>query len=201
MNWYSASPGNGEARVNSEQLEQLIAAHERQIYDYLHYLGAGKTSVIEDLVQDTFLAAFQSPNAPTLSEPTKVAAWLRGIARNRFLAYCHRARTGKVRADSASLEQAEAAWSLEYLRADNGSEYLDAFRVCLQGLTEKQTSLIRMYYTENYSRKELADELGMSDDGVKTFLRRTRAALAACVKRRLSLAGTPSGNVGQANGL
>jgi len=130
-----------------------------EIYDYLRYLGAGKTSVIEDLVQDTFLAAFQSPNPPLNSEPGRRAAWLRGIARIRFLAYCHRQRIGKVRADSTLLANAEAVWSAEYLRAGDGSEYLDALRSCLQTLAERQERLIELYYGQNKSRKELADKL------------------------------------------
>ena len=58
------------------ELETLIRAHQAELYRYLRYLGADPASA-EDLVQDTFLATFQSEADLEAGVPA-AAAWLRG---------------------------------------------------------------------------------------------------------------------------
>ena len=71
--------------MSRDELEALVLAHQAELYRYVRYLGAGDPNAAEDLVQETFLAAFKSQNAPAASESARHAAWLRGIARNLFL--------------------------------------------------------------------------------------------------------------------
>ena len=100
--------------MRRDELTALIRTHQAELYRYLRYLGADRTSA-EDLVQETFLAAFQSD---VNLEPgaSAAAAWLRGIARNLFLQWCRRNRTSPARVDSETVERAEAAWRSTFLR-------------------------------------------------------------------------------------
>jgi RNA polymerase sigma-70 factor (ECF subfamily) len=171
--------------MNRDDLEALIRAHQAELFRYLRYLGAVDRAVAEDIVQETFLAAFRSPAPPLTDDVRRQAAWLRGIARNQFYAYCRRSRRSPVRADSDLLERAEALWADEFLRSGDGFDYVEALRHCLALCGTRQRRLLELRYTEGRSRAEMARLLQMTEDGIKSALQRIRALLADCIQRRL----------------
>lgn len=178
--------------MDRDELAAVVGVNQAGIYRYLRYLGADRPTA-EDLVQETFLAAFKSRTAEQdLSSPS---AWLRGIARNLFLQHCRRCKRSPVVVGSEHLEQAESTWQSVFLRDGDGFDYLEALRRCLQDLSTKQRDALDMRYRDKKSRSEMAQFLGISEDGIKSLLRRLRAALAQCVEKRLALDGTDfSGN-------
>jgi RNA polymerase sigma-70 factor (ECF subfamily) len=171
--------------MTREELETLVRTHQAEIYRYVRYLGASDCAVAEDLVQDTFLAAFQSADPPPGSDLRRQSGWLRGIARNLFLYHCRRVRTNPVRTDTASLEKAENLWAVEFLRDGDGFDYVEALRRCLGTLGGKQRQVIDLCYNQGKSRLEMAKLLQMTEDGIKSALQRIRAALLSCIQRRL----------------
>jgi RNA polymerase sigma-70 factor (ECF subfamily) len=172
--------------LSRTELETLVRMHQAEIYRYLRYLGADATTA-EDLVQEAFLAACQSENPPSSTDSPLRAAWLRGIARNQFLTFCRRRKRSPVQADPESLEQAEAVWRREFLRSGDGFDYVEALRACLAEMPERSRGILDMRYTQGKSREEMAKLCLMSEDGVKSLLRRVRAALGECIRRRLGL--------------
>ena len=172
--------------MDQERLEELVLAHQSEIYRYVRYLGADPATAA-DLVQDTFLAAFQSTNVPDFADLRARAAWLREIARLRFLMFCRRKRTSPVDVSSERLEQAEAVWSSEFVREQDGFDYLEALERCLDDLPRREREILDLRYRAGKSRSELAALLRMSEDGVKSLLRRIRSRLEACVRGKLGL--------------
>lgn len=171
--------------MDRSELESLVRIHQAAIYRYARYVGADAVAA-EDIVQETFLAAFRGRAIPGTGSSAE-AAWLRGIARNIFLQHCRRARTGPITADSDFLEQAEAAWSGEFLRSDDGFDYVEALHQCLETLSPEQRRIIEQRYAEKKSREEMARQAGLSENGIKSVLRRIRATLAECIRKRLKL--------------
>ena len=169
--------------MHSQELTTLVRAHQAELYRYMRYLGADD-GVAQDLVQDTFLAVFQG-SEPSEPGDRAAAAWLRGIARNLFLRHCRETRTAKVRADSELLERAEATWRAAFLRDGDGFDYVEALRTCLDTLTKQQREVIDLRYSQRRSRVDMAAQCQMTENGVKSLLRRIRARLAECVERRL----------------
>ena len=83
------------------------------------------------------------------------------------------------------LEAAEAVWQAHC--GDDGAErYLDVLRTCLEGVNERQDRVLRLKYEEGSSVSSIALTLGMRENGIKTLLRRTRAALRSCIERKLA---------------
>jgi len=167
-------------------IASLIRAHQAEIYRYLRYLGADAATA-EDLVQETFLAVLRSGRVPADTEAGR-AAWLRGVARNLFLQWCRRQRTAAVRADSESVERAEATWGAVFLRQGDGFDYMEALRACYGALPAQERRVVDQRYAHQMSRADMAKANDLSEDGVKSVLRRIRRALAECVRRRLRLA-------------
>lgn len=180
--------------MDRETLEGLIRAHQAELYRYARYLGADGFTA-EDVVQDTFLAAAEGASPPAdlalgnKPNARRASAWLRGVARNVFLMHCRSKRTSPVKVDSNYLERAEGVWASRFLREGDGFDYVEALRRCLEALPRKQRRVIDLQYVHRKARAEMAALFSMTDDGVKSLLRRIRAILADCIERRLRSPG------------
>src|SRR6185312_904110 len=164
------------------------------VYRYLRYMGAS-ADVAEDVGQETFLAAYKSTNIPMEDaqvEGGRCAAWLRGVARNQMLMYFRKARSNPISSDPVMLEtalnQADEVWSAQLLRSGDGFDYAEALQKCLARLQGTQRKVLDMFYGEEFSRAQIAESLNMSEDGIKSLMRRVRAALRQCVLTRLGKA-------------
>jgi RNA polymerase sigma-70 factor (ECF subfamily) len=155
----------------------LVHAHHKEIWRYLRFLGC-EDALADDLVQETFLAVLKKP--PTVSDTAAVRAYLRTIARNQFLAHCRKSN----RQTELDLDTAEQVWAETHPR-DGGEQRLSALDDCLAQLEGRAKQAIDLTYRENHSRADIAKKLDMSDDGIKSLLRRTRDALRQCVERKL----------------
>ena len=169
-------------------LESLVRVHQAELYRFVRYLGAER-SAAEDIMQETFLAAFKADLPAALNNARGEAAWLRAIARNLFLKHCRHLKNSPVTTDDTLLKKAEALWSTEFLRGGDGFDYVEALRTCLEELSEKQRRLVDMRYAQKKSRSEMAHLSQMTENGIKSLLRRIRSVLGECVKRTLKLEG------------
>lgn len=164
-------------------METLIRVHQAGIFRYLRFLGVYDRAVADDLAQETFLAAWRT--GITSDDPVKQAAWLRGVARNLFLAHCRKQRRQPRALDAATLEKAELIWASNFLRDGDGFDYVEALRRCMERLSERQRLFLDLRYTQDKSREEMAQTLQMTEDGIKSALQRLRAILADCIAVRL----------------
>jgi len=100
--------------------------------------------------------------------------------------HCRRMRAERHHiAEAAALEEAEVFWEREFLRGSGGLEIIEALRHCLRRIAQSARQVLEMFYREEKSRAEIARLYGMTEDGVKSLLRRTRAGLAYYIRRRL----------------
>lgn len=165
-------------QVTEEQaFSALVRRHQADLWRYLRFLGCDGAQA-EDLVQETFLAVWRKPFQQRGDRST--AAYLRTVARNLFLMAVRRKR---ARPAFRRLEEADAAWDQH---AGNGSQpYREALQGCLRRLSERARRVLDLFYRDRQSRGQIAAELGMKPDGVKTMMRRTRDALRTCIERDL----------------
>jgi RNA polymerase sigma-70 factor, ECF subfamily len=168
-------------------LARLVQEHQADVWRYLRFLGAPQEDA-DDLTQETFLSVARTPFA--LRSRGETAAYLRTAARNQLLML--RRRQGR-QVGTVDLAAAEDAWA-EAAVDGCFNEFLDALNQCCETLTGRAREAVDRFYRDGRSREELAAELEMGVDGVKSLLRRTRAVLRDCVERRL---GRQPKSVGQ----
>ena len=173
--------------MTKEDLEELIEAHQAELFRYLRFIGADH-SLAEDLLQDTYLRAFKSAAAPGLHDHGHRRAWLRRIAHNLFIDHCRRRSRSPVSFSSEAVETAESFWKNHFYRYDEGFGCMEALEQCLTKLTKSQRDLIDAFYSAKRSRDEIASAMGISSSGVKAALRRIRIALGECIQQNLSKA-------------
>lgn len=164
--------------LDRDRLCRLVHQHQADLWRYVRYLGAQATEA-DDLVQETFLSLARSGFDERSDGET--ASLLRTAARNQLLMLRRRERRAPPHTE---LEAAEAVW-VNTLPDGRSEPLLDALRDCVAGLEGRSGQIIQLHYTQKLSRDEAAKQLGMSTDGIKTLLRRTRAVLKECVERRM----------------
>ena len=149
------------------QLPELVHEHYPLLYRYAFRLS-GQTAEAEDLTQQTFLTA-QTQHSQ-LRDPRRARNWLCTILRNLFLK--GRRRDALVRrqpltdAPEPSVENSTDTWY--------DSEKLQA---ALLELPEEYRSPIILFYFEEFSYQEIAEQMQVPLGTVMSRLARAKAAL------------------------
>lgn len=159
--------------------EAAIARHLRMLWRYLRMHGASAVEA-EDLAQEAFVVALQKDAARL--EPAATAAFLRRTARFLFLRLRRGGRAAIDLADAVDL-----LWARD-CEADGGDGLLLALRQCVGALSERARRGLELSYglgaDAARGRSDVATELGMTENGVKTLLQRARQQLRECLQRR-----------------
>jgi RNA polymerase sigma-70 factor, ECF subfamily len=159
-------------------LGALMREHQAGLWRFLRALGA-EPDLADDITQETFLAVYRKPFEQR--SPGQTVAYLRIVAKNLFLKA--RRKAGKEVA-IAELEHVESEWN-ELAGESDGAELAKALKECLKQLEDKPRQALDLQYKEGKQRLQIAEQLGMTDDGVKTLLRRTKARLKKCMELRV----------------
>lgn len=169
--------------VDQQRMEELVTVHSADLYRYVRYLGADR-ALADDIVQDVFCQAMRSRSLPPGTDERRSGAWLRGVARHLLSRHRRKAGRSPVSLDSGALEEAEAVW-VETVEERSYESRISALRTCLSRLSDKEREFIDMFYGRAMSRSEIAAEKGMSEDGVKSALRRLRERLRRGIEARV----------------
>jgi RNA polymerase sigma-70 factor (ECF subfamily) len=156
-------------------LASLAARHRATVWRYLRVLGSDPT-LADDLTQEVFLVVLRHRDF-TVRDEVGALAFLRTTARHLYL------RSRRRRTSPQEVAAADAIWN-EQCGDGDGSPRLDALRLCLQALPERSRALLEATYGAELGRAAAARAFGMSQDGIKSALRRLRASLQECIERR-----------------
>lgn len=155
--------------------ESALVVAVRRVRRYLRFLGCARDAV-DDLVQETMLAALGRWPHDVAPLP-----WLLATARNL---HRHRLRALGRRRELHDVDRLHRLW-VDAVDDDGGDARRDALRACLQELPSRSRTVLDLRYGEQLDRAAIASRIGLREEGVKSLLARMRAALAACVGRRL----------------
>lgn len=156
-------------------LETLVRNHHGGLWRYLRLLGCTREQA-DDLTQETFLVVIRKGFEAI--EPAATNAYLRKTARFLFLNARRNMRTRR----EVDLDAAEDV-AREHLN-DGGDAYVNALRRCIDELRGRARDAVTAVYREQRPQAEVAQALGMKENGLKTLLQRTREVLRACIERK-----------------
>ena len=157
--------------ARSSQIIELVAQFAELLYRYAYRL-TGNAADADDLTQQTFLRAQQRGHQ--LRDTAAAKSWLFAIMRNSFLT--SRRHVGIVQ----SLDQISDPVSLaEPPEAVVDSEELQA---ALLELPEEFRSPLILFYFDEFSYQQIADQMGLPIGTVMSRLSRAKAFL----RKRLS---------------
>lgn len=171
--------GSSPTPTGPTNLANLIHRHQAGVWRYVRYLGADTTEA-DDLTQETFLAVARGGFVER--DDRQTAGYLRTVARNQLLAL-RRSQNREI--STVELEAADTVWTAAAGHEGQLESYLDALRECVDNLDGRPRRAIDLHYRDHASREDIARQLDMQPDGVKTLLRRTREILRECIERKL----------------
>ena len=165
VNLNDASLWQMTCRDDREAFEELVRRHQ-SVVSAVAYNGCGDLTQSEDIAQETFWAAWR--------DPTRLRAWLCGIARNLARNSNRRAARGASQLDE-SVDPAALTPEPHDEAVSREEETLvwDALEV----IPENYREPLILFYREQQSVAEVAAALDVSPDAVKQWLSRGRQML------------------------
>ncbi len=161
-------------------LKSLVIRHQDHIYTVCYSILKLKGEA-QEAAQDTFIKAFKSINL--YKEEAKFSTWLYRIAYRTCL-YMLRKRKTSVNLDTVTnivaIHQGDVMMDIE--KRESQELLLSA----INQLDPKEAGLIRMYYLDQLSIKELNASTGLSISNTKVILHRARKKLASIIKSQYS---------------
>ncbi len=158
--------GDGEA------FAELVKRYTRMLYNVAYRYNA---SAAEDLVQESFLRAFQHAN--TFSGRSKVSSWLYRICVNVCLTY--QGKAGLQMADIDEINESELVGRKDE-RPEVSAEHGETFRALedgLRALPSQQRMVFILRELQGLSYGEIADVLGINEQAARTNLCRAKRRL------------------------
>lgn len=172
--------------VNNDQtaITQLYNMTKDNVYYTIKTMISDEDTA-QDLTQDTFLKAMK--NLGQLNEPAAFKGWIKKIARNMTIDIL---RKRKVISFSQMVSSdSDEAIEFEDDRQENLPEVVidrkETTRLIgeiLGTLSPEQRVVTELFYYENLSVKEIAEELGVSENTVKSRLKYARNKIETGVK-------------------
>jgi RNA polymerase sigma-70 factor (ECF subfamily) len=158
-----------------------LALHDRWLRTIV-LTRLGERQAVDEVMQEVALAAV-AQRAP-LNDRNRLGAWLYRLAVRQALLY--RRRRGRQRKLLGNYAGSQAGtWAasdvrdpLDWLLQD---ERRGLVRAALQKLPRRDAEILLLKYTEDWSYRELAARLGVSESAVEARLHRARGRLRAAM--------------------
>jgi RNA polymerase sigma-70 factor (ECF subfamily) len=149
-------------------IAQLVAEHHQAVYRYAYRL-TGSVPDAEDLTQQVFLNAQQK--LAQVRQQERVRAWLFAILRNCFLKSCRKRRPLPAASLNLNMDSLPAAPRREVL-VEPGR-----LQAAINDLPPRYRVVLTMFYFENASYREIAEQLCLPMGTVMSRLARAKGYL------------------------
>lgn len=157
---------------NEDAAKSLYLQYSKAMYNLLCRL-CGDSELAKDLMQDAFIEAFNKIDS--FKGEATFGAWLKRIVLNTGLQYIRKKR----------LDYDELTPNIDHTD-DEGCEafYYNEYEIhyAIKSLPDKCRNVVVLYLLENYSHKEIAAQLGVTESTSKTHYKRGKALLKKQLK-------------------
>jgi RNA polymerase sigma-70 factor (ECF subfamily) len=172
--------------TRADEFERIAMPHSRSLLRVAHRLSSNAAEA-EDLVQETFLLAWR--NFRQFRHGSNVRAWLFRILFNLFYTYGRRQRTAPVTVSISTIGTDAWPASVGMVAA-----FVDAADMvqALSALHIEHKTVLLLGIVEGFTRREMAEILGVPMGTVMSRLSRARSALRAQLAPSSAYAGKRS---------
>lgn len=177
----------------SENKEQTISLLVENFSDDLYRWALHKTNqkeIAEDLVQDTFLAAFR--HFDKFREESSPKTWLFSILNNKIIDF-YRKKTKNINLQTYSLDNffgenetwkadtGKISWGGNENNLLDDEDFLAVLEKCLQRLSEQWRWVMQAKFLLEKSSEEICQELNISTSNYWQIVHRAKLALRTCI--------------------
>jgi RNA polymerase sigma-70 factor, ECF subfamily len=174
--------------------EKWVDDHGDSLYRYA-ILRVRNASVVEDLIQDTLLAALRGKDQ--FARRSSERGWLMGILKNKIMDHYRKSgrETSFTDMDFLADELAEKFTNGSWIHRDapvewkpeaevviHRDEFWTAMRACLGKLPARIAHVFMLREMEDLTTKEICKSLSLSENNLWVMLHRARMALRECLE-------------------
>lgn len=173
-------PSRGKSDAIDQQAIQLITEVQLSLYRHLSALVFSHEE-IEEIRQETNLTLWRKREQ--FDEIENFHAWARRIAYLEVLTWRRRKGRAPQLLDDDILEMVAQNGQETAIASEDRAA---ALTQCLQKLSEKDRTMLRMRYQEEMTSAAIGEQLSRSATGVRHSLLRIHRSLRECIQRRLA---------------
>jgi RNA polymerase sigma-70 factor (ECF subfamily) len=151
------------------------------VYSYIYTRTAGNSQLTEDIVQDTFVAAWQALD--TFKNVSSFRTWLCSIAKNKLREHYRKAinKEKHISNDSCDLTEHKSSFDLEQAELDKETRLF--VLKALNEINPLYRYVLILKYIDGLSVKEIAKVLSKTSKAVDGVLQRARVAFEKAYKK------------------
>ncbi|HTQ54017.1 MAG TPA: RNA polymerase sigma factor [Bryobacteraceae bacterium] len=159
-------------RRDRKATAEFVARYTDDIYLYVRSRLAPRVDLVDDLVQEVFLAAWESLGA--YRGDASLRSWLQGIARHKIENYYRACLRAPLPFDDAGPEIAGAIADIGVDESLDRGRLEEKTRRILATLPETHSLALLWRYWEKRSAQEMAERTGKTVKAVERLLARAR---------------------------
>ena len=156
----------------------LVRKYQKQVH-MLAWRKIGDFHIAEDITQETFLQVYQK--LETLEDPTRFLRWVYVIADRLCIAWLRKNQRHTEPLENANISEVETEAYSRYITTEHARTFAEARRDVVEALLAKlkggNRTTLTLHYLEGMTYTEISDFLGVSENTVKSRLRRARQQL------------------------
>lgn len=163
-----------------EIITQSILSSRLELLAYV-YSVTRDYHIAEDVYQEVFVKAVS--RSGTFESTDHLLKWFRVSARNRAIDFVRQTKGTYIGLSEETLGVLESAW-LDNSK-DAATERTEALQKCLQSLTPRSRTIVKMQYFENRTSQEIAEFIGGKVESAYQAVARIHKSLRECIDRTM----------------
>ena len=156
----------------------LVRKYQRQVHAHA-WRKIGDFQIAEDITQETFQQVYQ--NLETLEDPTLFSKWIYAIVNHLCIAWFRKNRLQTEPLEEICVLGIETEPYSRYVASEYAKIFVEAQRdlveKLLAKLKENDRKVITLHYFEEMTTSEIGEFLGISENTIKSRIRRARQQL------------------------
>ena len=156
----------------------LVRKYQQQVHAFARR-KIGDFQIAEDITQETFLQVYQK--LETLDDPTLFSQWIYTIANHLCIAWFRKNRLQTEPLEDVCIFGIETEPYSRYVASEHAKVAAEAQRdlveKLLTKLKESDRKVITLHYFEEMTSSEISEFLGVSENTIKSRIRRARQHL------------------------
>lgn len=167
-----------------EAVAHLVMKYQHLVRHYLYSLSPDP-SMADDLAQEVFVKLFNS--IERIAPDRGIKPYLMRMTRNMAIDHWRKMSNRREKRNEILFCDLEQYYepSHESSMAEKSSPKFEVLKICLEKLNDRICRVIKSFYYENLSCREIACTIGKSESNIRTMLYRGRKALHKCITKRI----------------
>jgi RNA polymerase sigma-70 factor (ECF subfamily) len=112
-------------------------------------------------------------------------SWLYGVTRNHCLMKLRKDSSGRLKQDKISSEMfMESTSTIHPIEEKEDEELQERLKACMEQLKEEQRRCVELFYYHQHCYREIAAELMLDENKVKSFIQNGKRNLKTCIESK-----------------